>query len=86
MINIPFDILAIFETKRQTNKDFLVNVNMQGYSIYTHPSKNSCGGCAIYVYSQLDHLVRNYLSTLEEEYETLWFEINIHKAKNFLFC
>ena len=86
MINIPFDIIGISETKHQINKDFLVNVDMQGYSMYTEPSKNSCSGCAIYVNSQLDHLVRNDLSELEEEYETLWVEINNHKAKKFLFC
>ena len=55
---------------------------MQGCSIYTQLSKNPCGGCAFYVNSQLDHLVRNDLSALEEEYET-WVEINNHKAKNF---
>ena len=58
---------------------------MQGYSMYTQPSKNSCDGCAIYVNSQLDHLVRNDLSALEEEYETLWVEINNQKAKKFSF-
>ena len=86
MINIPFDIIGISETKQQINKDFLVNVDMQAYSVFTQPSKNSCGGCAIYVNSQVDYLVRNDLSALEEEYETSWVEINNHKAKNFLFC
>ena len=51
MINIPFDIIGISETKHQVNKDFLVNVDMQGCSMYTQPSKNSCGGCAIYARS-----------------------------------
>ena len=86
MINISFDIIGKSETKHQINKVFLVNVDMQGCSMYTQLSKNSCGGCAIYVNSQLDHLVRNDLSALEEEYETLWVEINNHKAKDFLFC
>ena len=31
----------------------------------------------------VDILVRNDLSALEEEYETLWVEINNHKAKKF---
>ena len=85
MINIHFDIIGISETKHQVNKDFLVNVDMQGCSMYTRPSKTSCGGCTVYVNSQLDHLVRNDLSALEEEYETLWVEINNHKAKIFFF-
>ena len=50
--------------------------------MYTQLSKNSCGGCAIYINPQLDHLVRNDLPALEGEYETLWVEINNHKAKN----
>ena len=52
--------------------------------MYTQPCKNSCGGCAIYVNSQLDHIVRNDLSALQEEYETLWAEINNCKAFFFL--
>ena len=59
---------------------------MQGCSMYTQLSKNSCGGCAVYINPQLDHVVTNDLSALEEEYETLWVEINNHKAKKFLFC
>ena len=50
--------------------------------MYTQLSKNPYGGCGFYVNSQLVHLVRNDLSALEEEYETLWVEINNHKAKN----
>ena len=61
VINVPFDIIDISETKHQINKDFLVNVDMQGYSMYAQPAKNSCGGCAVYANSQLDHLVRNDL-------------------------
>ena len=86
MVNIPFDVLGISETKQQVDKDFLSNVQINGYSLYTQPSKSACGGCALYVNSQLDHHVRNDLSALEEEYETLWVEINNHKAKNFLCC
>ena len=37
----------------------------------------------IHTYPPLDHLVRNDLSAVEEEYETLWVEINNHKAKVF---
>ena len=33
MINIPFHIIGIYKTNHQINKDFLVNVDMQGYSM-----------------------------------------------------
>ena len=71
----PSSMLLIQNTI-PVNKEFVVNVDMQGCSMYTQLSKKSCGGCAIYVNSQLDHLVRNDLSALEVEYETIWVEIN----------
>ena len=85
-INIPFDVTGISESKQQLDKSFLVNVDIKGYSMYTQPTKSSCGGCAIYVKSQLDHHVRNDLSVLEDDFETIWVEINNHKSKNFLCC
>ena len=51
-INIPFDVIGISESKQQLDKSFLVNVDIKGYSMYTQPTKSSCGGCAIYVKSQ----------------------------------
>ena len=85
--NIPFDIIGITETKQQVDKNFLVNVDLEGYTLHTQPSKRSCGGCAIYVNSHLDHIIRDDLSTLDDNYETLWVEIKNYKSTNFLcFC
>ena len=85
-INIPFVVIGISESKQQLDKSFLVNVDIKGYLMYTQPTKSSCGGCAIYVDSQLDHHVRNDLLVLEDDSETIWVEINNHKSKNFLCC
>ena len=84
MINVPFDVIGISETKEQIDNEFISNVEFRGYSMYLQPSKSLCAGCAIYVNSQLDHQVRNDLSDLEEEYETIWVEINNKKDKNLL--
>ena len=46
--------MLLIQNTIPVNKDLLVNVDMQGCSVYTQLSKNSCGGCAIYVNSQLD--------------------------------
>ena len=81
---IPFDIIGITETKQQVDKDFLVNVDLEGYTVHTKPSRSSCGGCAIYVNSHLDHIIRDDLSTIDDNYETLWVEIKNYKSKNFL--
>ena len=87
--NIPFDIIGISETKQQADKNFLVNVELEGYTFHTQPlqpSESSCGGCAIYVNSHLDHIIRDDLSTLDDNYETLWVEIKNYKSKNFPCC
>ena len=85
-INIPFDVIGISESKQQLDKNFLVNVDIKGHSMYTQPTLSLCGGCAIYVKSQLDHHIRNDLSVLEDDFETIWVEINNHKSKNFFCC
>ena len=38
MLNIPFDIIGISESKQQVGKDFLVDIQMDGYSMYLQPS------------------------------------------------
>ena len=38
------------------------------------------------VNSRLDHHVRDDLSVIEDNYETIWIEINNHKSKNLLCC
>ena len=86
MLNIPFDIIGISEFKQQVRKDFLVNVQMDGYSMYSQPSKSSCGGCVLDVSSMLNHHIKDDLSAIEDDYETIWIEINNHKSKNLLCC
>ena len=53
----PSSVLSIQNTI-SVNKEFVVNVDMQGCSDvdmqgYTQLSKNSCGGCAIYINPQI---------------------------------
>ena len=86
MINIAFDVIGISETEEQIDNEFISNVELRGYAMYSQPSKSLCGGCAIYVNSQLDHQGMNDLSVLEEEYEAIGVEINNKKDKNLLCC
>ena len=32
-----FDLIGITETKQQINKDFITNVSLDGYQMYTQP-------------------------------------------------
>ena len=82
--NILFDVLGITETKQQIDKGFLTNVSIDGYHMYTQPSKSLAGSVAIYVYNKLDHFKRDDLSILHEDFESIWIEIKNKKGKNFL--
>ena len=52
--------------------------------MYCQPSSTSSGGCVVYVSSNLDHHMRDDLSIIENNFETVWIEIKNHKSKNFL--
>ena len=83
---IPFDIIAISETKEQVDSGFLTNVNLHlhGYHFYSQPSKTSARGVAIYIKSSLNYVIRNDLNKTEEEFEWIWVEIKNSKGQNTL--
>ena len=67
--------------------DFALNVNMDGSSIHTQPTKNLRGGIVMYLKKTLDYTIRDDLSVVSDECETLWFEIKTgSKARNILCC
>ena len=84
-LKMKFDIIGISETKEQAH-GFLNNVNFNGYIIHSQHSKCSAGGVALYVKSTLDYMLRDDLSVIENEYETLWVEIKNSKSQNVLCC
>ena len=68
---IPFDILGISESKQLVGTEFPVNVNIDGYQIYSQPIKSTHGGVVVYVNKKLDHAVREDISVLEDEFQIL---------------
>ena len=79
-----FDVTGKSETKQKIDKDFIVNVNIDAYNMYTQPSKSSSAGVAVYVKKKLDHLRRAELCILDDDFESVWIEIKNKKGKNFL--
>ena len=64
---------------------FPVDVNIDGYQIYSQPTKSTHDGVVMHVSKNLDHVVREDISVLEEELEIVWIEIITGaKAKNIL--
>ena len=86
-VKIPINILGITESKQLVGTKFPVNVNMDGYQIYSQPTKSTHDGVVMYVNKKFDHVVREDITVLEDEFETLWIEIKAGiKAKNILCC
>ena len=79
-----FDLIQITETKQQINKDFITNVNLGGYQMYTQPSNSNAGGVVIYVNNKLDHFLRDDLSKLDDDFESVWTEIKNKKGRHSL--
>ena len=78
MINsakIRFGILGITESKQLVGTKFPVNVNIADYQIYSQTGKSTHGGVVMYVNKKLDHVIREDISVLEDEFETLWIEV-----------
>ena len=74
--------LSITETRQQKDTNFLVNIN--GYNLYAQPSKNHAGGAAIYIRSDTDYKVRDELNALEDDFESMWVEVNTSATKHML--
>ena len=79
-----FDLTGITETKQQLNKDFITNVNLDGYQMYIQPSNSNAGGVAIYENNKLDHFKRDDLGKLDDDFESVWIEIKEKKGKSSL--
>ena len=80
-----FDIIGISETKEPSD-GFLNNVTLDGYDLHSKYSNSAAGGVAIYLRSNLDYIIRDNLSIVEDEFETLWVEIKNNKFQNVLRC
>ena len=63
-----------------------MNNNLNGYTLFSQPSRSASGSVAIYASKSLNAFKRTDLSTTDDEFETVWVEINNTKAKNVSCC
>ena len=77
-------MIGITKTRQQKYTNFLTNVNINGYNIHAQPSKSHDGGAAIYIKGDIDYKVRDELNTFEDEFESMWDEVNTSTTKNML--
>ena len=61
------DVIAITETSEHVDQSFVSNVNIDGYSLYSTPSRSKKGGTALYVRKAYDVFERNNLKVQQED-------------------
>ena len=84
MSKVKFDVAGITESKQQIGKDFIVNVDINGYHMYKQPSESASGGVVIYVNDELNYSRLEEFSVTENDFESLWIEISNQKQENII--
>ena len=79
-LKFNFDIIGISETKEQIS-GFLKNVSINGYDLHSQYTSSAAGGVALYIRSDLDKIIREDLSILDDDFETIWVEIKNKKSQ-----
>ena len=77
-----FDIIGISDTKEQIS-DFLKNVSMNGCDLHSQYTSSAAGGVALYIKSNLDYIIREDLSILDDDFGTIWVEIKTKRVKTY---
>lgn len=83
-LDYKFFILGLSETKFITDKDLVDNISIPGYSFVSKPSLSNAGGVGLFVKSDLNYTIREDLSQVEPEFETIWIEVDNRKHHNIL--
>ena len=85
-LNTDFKVIGLSEIKVSVDTLIRDNIELPGYKFHHTPSNSAAGGVGIYVKSDLKANKRDDLSFVNENFETIWVEIDNSKAKNILCC
>ena len=85
-IDIDFKVIGLSEIKIPKDVSIRFNIDIPGYKFHHTSSNSASGGVGIYVKSNLTVNKRDDLSFCDNEFETIWIEIDNPKAKNILSC
>ena len=85
-LNTNFKVIGLSEIKASVDTPISDNIELPGYKFHYTPSNSAAGGVGIYVKSDLRANKRDDLSFTNDDFETIWIEIDNSKAKNILCC
>ena len=70
--NYNFSVIGLTETKYKADDDHIFNNKIPGYDFVSQPSLSNAG---FYISNELNFTVRNDLSHITVDYESLWIEL-----------
>ena len=82
-LSSDFKVIGLSEIKASVDTPISDNIELFGYKSHHIPSNSTAGGVGIYVKSDLKANKRDDLSFTNDDFETIWIEINNSKAKIF---
>ena len=85
ILNHPFDIIGITETRIKEGHDPLIDVTLDGYEFVQTPTKTRCGGAGLYIKNVYDYEVIKEFSKSEENIcESIFIELKRHNKNNLI--
>ena len=85
ILDHPFDIIAVSETKIKDEFEPVTNFTIPGYNFQHTPTKSDFGGVGLYYKSSLDFIKRDDLSlSVHTIAESIFLELSFEKNKNIL--
>ena len=82
--SIDYDIIALTETSQKVNIEFISNVNIENYSLFSIGSSVSRGGSALYVKNNYNARKRFDLESCSNLFEAIWVEIEMNCSRNII--
>ena len=85
VLNHPFDVIGISETRIKEGFDPLIDVTLDGYDFVQTPTKTRCGGTGFYIRNEYEYEVLKEFSKSEENIcESIFIELKRHNKKNLI--
>ena len=83
-LNLMFSVIGLSETKIKVNQDPLLNTEFPGYIFISQPTLSNAGGVGFYIRNDLSYIIRNYFSTYNPDFQSLWIEIQSKTNSNMI--
>ena len=81
-LNHSFSLIGISETKLISNRESIININIDGYYFISQPSLSNAGGVGLYVKQNMSYTKLENLTTSTSDFEGLWIELHNNKQRN----